>query len=826
MSRMTPHREASPAAAEAERRLGVVVVEPVPEIMDRIRTVLSRHPDLEVLVEAATADQALGEMRQLRHRLGVVAVVSMTLSGEHDALWLIRAIRRNYPTFPVIACGLTTDPDTISHALFAGADGFVGLGVKAAQFVASLRKAVDRGQAEGEQGAVGPLIVVPGEELRWPEEAIPLEETEPPVPEVATAAPAPPPLEAGPAAPGVGLAERLSKLFAGRRRREEPPERTERAAPVPLAPAPPAAEVASAPVEARAAVEAPPAPPVEVGPAVEAAPAPDVDVGPAVQAPRGAPVEAPAAVQAPRGAPVEAAPPGEAPAPVAPLPVGAEEPGPTARAEEVVAEEAPPALPRDGEAADQEEVPLEPVEELPREVVEEAGPEPGPAPREPEVAVEAEAPGEEADGVRTEAERARELLEAIPSVPEAAPLGAQAPKEGAALPVRVVAVGAPQEFRDQVALALGVAESGAVEWVPTVTAAEELLLRSEHPVEVLVVAPKVKEADAFGLAETAMRTSPATTVIFAREGDRERIAPRAMRAGVRDVVDLTLGVEDLKDALDRAVAWAVSLRSTRAEARRAEDLALGSVISVFSSKGGTGKTFLTANLGLALADRTGDDVALFDLDFVMGDLFAYFGQEPDRSIEELLEVGSLTDPNDIRAAGTKLADRVWGYAAVPAHDASPPAQAVSRVLRALRRAFPYVVVDASTEYSDRALEVFDASEAICLVTGLDIVGARHLSVDLETLRRLHLPREKMRIVLNRADAKVGLDRSAVERALRVTVDAAIPSSPLVPTSVNRGRPLYLDEPDSEVARRVGELADRLLPGAGQEPRRKRRLRLR
>ncbi|HXF58075.1 MAG TPA: P-loop NTPase, partial [Actinomycetota bacterium] len=587
-----------------------------------------------------------------------------------------------------------------------------------------------------------------------------------------------------------------------------------------------------------------------------------VEAPPELEAP--APVEAPAEAPPPVQAPPELEVPspveGPPPAPTPPPPAQEPEPErvmvPSVEPEPVEADVAAPELEpaeelRVVEVAEAEEA-AEAVEELPApaeepvEVAEEA-PEPVEAAEEAlepvEVAEEALEPVEEAPapseqtalaepmpelgGARTAEERSRELLEAIPSVPEpaAAVSAAREAEEGPALSVRVVAVGAPQEFRDQVGAALGLADPAAVEWVPTVTAAEELLLHSDRPVEVLVVAPKVKEADAFGLAEMAMRTSPATTVIFAREGDRERIIPRAMRAGVRDVVDLTLGVEDLKDALDRAVTWAVSLRSTRALGQRLEDQALGSVISVFSSKGGTGKTFLTANLGLAIADRTGEEVALFDLDFVMGDLFAYFGQDPDRTIEQLLEVGTLTDVHDIRAAGTKLADRVWGYAALPDLEASPAAQEVSRVLRALRRAFPYVVVDASTDYSDRALEVFDASEAICLVTQLDIVGARHLSVDLETLRRLHLPREKMRIVLNRADAKVGLDRSAVERALKVSVDAAIPSSPLVPTSVNRGRPLYVDQPDSEVARRVAELAERLVGGAEEEPRRRRRFKL-
>ena len=62
------------------------------------------------------------------------------------------------------------------------------------------------------------------------------------------------------------------------------------------------------------------------------------------------------------------------------------------------------------------------------------------------------------------------------------------------------------------------------------------------------------------------------------------------------------------------------------------------------------------------------------------------------------------------------------------------------------------------------------------------------------------------MVLNRADSKVGLDASDVERVMKINVDAMIPSSRLVPTSLNKGRPVVLDEPNSEVAQAVRQLA--------------------
>ena len=102
------------------------------------------------------------------------------------------------------------------------------------------------------------------------------------------------------------------------------------------------------------------------------------------------------------------------------------------------------------------------------------------------------------------------------------------------------------------------------------------------------------------------------------------------------------------------------------------------------------------------------------------------------------------------------------------------------------------------------------------MTGLDVVGVKHLSKALDTLLSIGLPRERFRVVLNRADSKVGLDAADVERVMKIQVDAMIPSSRLVPTSLNKGRPVVLDEPTSEVSVGVRNLAAKFMRRPGTE----------
>ena len=159
---------------------------------------------------------------------------------------------------------------------------------------------------------------------------------------------------------------------------------------------------------------------------------------------------------------------------------------------------------------------------------------------------------------------------------------------------KVIAVGAPPTFRNQVARAMEQPPE-AIEWTPTVSAAESMVGDQGSGTNVVVLSPGVKDTDAFGLADFLGRVSPATAVLLVRDQPMDGLLTAAMRAGIRDVVDMSKGGEELRESLKRAIVWSENLRSIREMSDSGPELR-GKVISVFSSKGGTGKTFLTLSL--------------------------------------------------------------------------------------------------------------------------------------------------------------------------------------------------------------------------------------
>lgn len=124
--------------------VNVVLVDPLSVVRSGLRLLICGEPDLTVVGEAATADEALETLRVLARRAGLLALVGLNLGGQRDGYWLIREIRESFPSIPVIACGANSDAISISRALFFGADGFVDKTARPGDFLHAIRRGARR----------------------------------------------------------------------------------------------------------------------------------------------------------------------------------------------------------------------------------------------------------------------------------------------------------------------------------------------------------------------------------------------------------------------------------------------------------------------------------------------------------------------------------------------------------------------------------------------------------------------------------------------------------------------------------------------------------
>lgn len=116
----------------------VVVVEPFAVVRAGLVRTIDASPHLEVAASAASADEAIGIVDRL-HEGRLVILVAMGLPGEQDAYWLIRALRDRFPGHVILGLGANADPNSVSRALFTGADGFVDKNAEEDEFIAAIK---------------------------------------------------------------------------------------------------------------------------------------------------------------------------------------------------------------------------------------------------------------------------------------------------------------------------------------------------------------------------------------------------------------------------------------------------------------------------------------------------------------------------------------------------------------------------------------------------------------------------------------------------------------------------------------------------------------
>jgi pilus assembly protein CpaE len=332
----------------------------------------------------------------------------------------------------------------------------------------------------------------------------------------------------------------------------------------------------------------------------------------------------------------------------------------------------------------------------------------------------------------------------------------------------------------------------------------------EQPdVDVVVVGTGVDLEPATKLAESLRIARPDIGVIVVRRRVDSSVLTEALRAGVREVI-AERDLAAVGDAIRRARVLAGEMRAQSGLVTASEHpRELATVVTVFSAKGGCGKTTLATNLAAVLADGGRRSVCLLDLDLGFGDVAIALQLFPAHTLADAVPIADNLDATAVEALLTPHSPGLTTLVApVEPGSADVPAAVVETVLRILRERFQYVVVDTPPAFTDHVLAAFDASDVLALLATLDIPALKNLKLTLETLDLLNYPRERWRIVLNRADSKVGLSLAEVEKTLKVPIAAQIPSSRDVPASINRGVPIVHDNSGHPVSAAVRQFAEK------------------
>lgn len=263
---------------------------------------------------------------------------------------------------------------------------------------------------------------------------------------------------------------------------------------------------------------------------------------------------------------------------------------------------------------------------------------------------------------------------------------------------------------------------------------------------------------------------------------------RAVSAGARAFILRPFAAAELAATLRDAHANLASLRRLQRGETATVQHDRGTLIAVYSPKGGVGCTTIATNLAVALAGKTKRRVAIVDLDLQFGDVGVALDLRSANSVVDLMAHEDAVDDALIEdvfvrhESGLRALVAPESIALVESLDP----ERIVKAVESLRDHFAYIVCDLWSSLDDLSLAALRVADRVVLVTTPELPALKNVRRAIAATSPL-LMDDRTQIVLNRHPGKAGVSVADVEKNLGRPVSATIPSEGVgVTDAINQG----------------------------------------
>lgn len=284
---------------------------------------------------------------------------------------------------------------------------------------------------------------------------------------------------------------------------------------------------------------------------------------------------------------------------------------------------------------------------------------------------------------------------------------------------------------------------------------------------------------------------------------------QAMRAGVREVLPFPADRDALKAALER-------IRSKLGFAPTKK----GKILAFISCKGGSGATFLAANLAYVLATQSNKKVALLDFNLQFGDALLFLSeQKPAATLADVARGIYRLDAALLASSMVNVGPNLSVLAAPedPAHGMEVKPEHIDTLLKLARNQYDFIVLDVGRNLDAQTIKALDHADMIFPVLQVTLPFIRDGKRLLDVFRTLDYSREKVHLVVNRYEkgGDIGLDD--LERSMSVKVWRTVPNHyEAAAASVNQGVPIAQLARSSPITKALNEWGELLAREPEQE----------
>lgn len=241
----------------------------------------------------------------------------------------------------------------------------------------------------------------------------------------------------------------------------------------------------------------------------------------------------------------------------------------------------------------------------------------------------------------------------------------------------------------------------------------------------------------------------------------------------------------------------------------------GAVFTFFSTASAVGKTLLSCNMASELA-RQQKRVCLVDFDLQFGDVCNYLQLLPQRTLADVQQ--SMLMQGEICHVEEYLTPYEYGgvvFYVLAAPKKLEEAYNIQsdyaiKAIRQLQTKFDYVIVDTTSMFSVLNLALLDLSTIVTFLGIVDFIPTiKNMKIGSDTLNDLNYDKHKIRMVLNRSNAKTRIGIDDVEKLLGEPFYHILPNDfRAASQSIKEGIPLVLKQERTELGEALRDLVAR------------------